>query len=107
MESSQFHVVDSPDRTLSEEEKELIESIGAENIDYCAAAILSSRYPDLDVQYIEEENAFEIGGDKMELDFDLIGEAAEILVEDSDQEANKHAWISEVVITIEMLFELV
>lgn len=101
-----FETVKKPDRELSDEEKELIESIGSENVDYCAAAIISNRYPDLDVHYIEEENAFEIDGDKMELDFDMIGEAAEIIVEDSG-DGGDYAWISEVVITIEMLFELV
>lgn len=88
--------------TLSEEEKQIVQSIGEENVDYCAAAIMQNRHPDLEVIYHEEDSAFEVDGEKMEIDFDLLREDEELLFS-KDQD---YAWICEVVITLEMLFQL-
>ena len=87
---------------LSEKEKQIVQSIGEENVDYCAAAIIQKRHPDKEVTYHESESAFEVGGEKMEINFDLLREDSELLFS-KDQD---FGWISEVVITLEMLFEL-
>lgn len=56
---------------LTEEEKETIDIIGMDNLDYCVAAIVQSRNPDRDITYIEDENAFEIDGERFELQFEI------------------------------------
>ena len=90
------------DTHLSEEEKQIVQSIGEENADYCAAAIIQNRHPDKEVTYHENESAFEVEDEKMEINFDLLREDSELLFS-KDQD---FGWISEVVITLEMLFEL-
>lgn len=86
------------DEGLSDEEKEIVESIGEENSDYCAAAILQHRYPDKEVVYYEEDRKFEVDGEKMDIEFEMIRE---------DVEENEDiGWISGIVLTLEMLFEL-
>lgn len=90
------------DTHLSEEEKQIVQSIGEENADYCAAAIIQRRHPDKEVTYHESESAFEVENEKMKINFDLLREDSELLFS-KDQD---FGWISEVVITLEMLFEL-
>jgi len=63
--------------TLSEQEKEIVDRIGVENLDYCVAAIVQNRHPDSQVTYLEDENAFEINSeespvDRFELDFEIM-----------------------------------
>ena len=90
------------DTRLSEEEKQIVRSVGKENADYCAAAIIQRRHPGKEVTYHENESAFEVGDEKMEINFDLLREDSDLLFS-KDQE---FGWISEIVITLEMLFEL-
>ena len=91
------------DTRLSEEEKEIVRSIGEENVDYCAAAIIQNRHPGKEVIYHESDSAFEVGDEKMEINFDLLREDSELIFSKDHQD---FGWISEVVITLEMLFEL-
>lgn len=99
MKQFEAKVYEMADKGLSEEEKQIVESIGEENADYCAAAILQHRYPDKEVIYHEDERKFEVDGEKMEIEFDMIQE-------DAIEENEDGSWISGVVLTLEMLFEL-
>jgi len=90
------------DTRLSEEEKQIVRSVGKKNADYCAAAIIQKRHPSKEVTYHENESAFEVGNEKMEINFDLLREDSDLLFS-KDQD---FGWISEIVITLEMLFEL-
>jgi len=102
MSDFEAKVYKAEDVGLSEKERSLVETIGKENPDYCAAAILQRRYPDRDIVYHESDSAFEIDGERMEIDFELMSEEQEQMFP-TDEE---HGWISEVVLTLEMLFEL-
>ena len=62
--------------TLSEKEREIVDRIGIENLDYCVAAIVQDRHSDSQITYLEDENAFEINSedspvDRFELDFKI------------------------------------
>ena len=90
------------DNHLSEKEKQIVQSIGEENADYCAAAIIQNRHPEKEITYHESESAFEVEDEKMQINFDLLRKDSELIFS-KDQD---FGWISEVVITLEMLFEL-
>jgi hypothetical protein len=100
-------IVNYPDNRLSDEEKDLCKSIGTENPDYCAAAVLTERYPNREIEYDEEGSAFIVDGERMELDFDLIGDAAQIVVDDRKELEGDFDWISEIIVTVELLFGLI
>lgn len=102
MKDFDAQVYEVEDTKLSEEEKQIVDSIGEENADYCAAAVLQNRYPNLDVTYHEEQSAFEIGDEKLEINFDLLHKDSQLLFSKDED----YAWICEVVVTLEMLFEL-
>lgn len=95
MSDFEAKVYRAEDTAFSEEERSLIESIGKENPDYCATAILQKRYPNLDVTYHESNSAFEINGERMEMNFELTASTED-----------EYSWISEVIFTLEMFFEL-
>jgi hypothetical protein len=85
--------------TLSEEERQIVDRIGIENLDYCVAAIVQNRHPDSQVTYLEDENVFKINSeespvDRFELDF-------EITSSDPDYET-----VCRHVQTLELLFEV-
>jgi len=89
-------VVEKKDVSLTEKEKDIVDKIGIENADYCVASVLNNRFPDKEIIYYEDETAFEIGGQKMELQYNII---------QNDKDLDPYSWISENVSIIEGLFE--
>lgn len=53
---------------LTDLDKQKIERIGAENFDYCLAAVLNQRYPNLDIHLDESDQMLVIDG-SLEIDF--------------------------------------
>lgn len=104
--SSEAGVTQVENYGLSKEEKELCDRIGIENPDYCAAAVLDKRYSDKEVIYHEEDKIFEIDEEKMEMEFDIVRDSSSIVIEEDEDLDSKYDWISEIVITIEIFFEL-
>ncbi len=80
--------------TLSEEERQTVDRIGIENLDYCVAAIAQDRHPDKDITYLESDNAFRIGDETFELQY-------EITADRSDYET-----VCKHVQTLELFFEV-
>lgn len=67
-------VVNIDKSDLSESEKETVDRIGIQNLDYCVAAIVQDRHPDREFIYFEDENSFEVDGETFELDFEITAE---------------------------------
>lgn len=80
--------------TLTEEEREIVDRIGAENLDYCVAAVAQNRHPDETITYLESDNAFRIGDETFELQY-------EITARDPDYET-----VCRHVQTLELFFEV-
>jgi len=82
------------EHTLSDEEKDTVDRIGIENLDYCVAAIVQNRYPDENLTYLEEKNAFEVDGNRFELEFEITADEPDYLT------------VSRHIQTLELLFEI-
>jgi len=93
-------VVRLEDDDLSEEEREMVDRIGAENLDYCAAAILQERHPNKQIKYSEQNQEFTVDGDSYNPDFELHEEVKE------ERDLNGYETVSRTVQTLELLLEL-
>ena len=82
------------EHTLSDEEKKTVDRIGIENLDYCVAAIVQNRHPDENLTYLESENAFEVGNNRFDLEFEITANESDYLT------------VSRHVQTLELLFEI-
>lgn len=93
-------VIRLEDDDLSDEEREMVDRIGAENLDYCAAAILQHRHPDKQIKYSEQEQEFTVDGESYNPGFDLHEEVKE------ERDLNGYESVSRTVQTLELLLEL-
>lgn len=80
--------------TLSDEERVMVDQIGIDNLDYCVAAIVQERHPEKELVYLENENAFEVDGERFELNFEITAEGPDYEI------------VSRHVQTLELLFEV-